>query len=103
MQRFIMTAAGVGLLTVGTAGVAAAQDTGGGATSSSTPAAAKQAPTPNGKGRHRPAGAALRVTAKTLGVTPRDLGAQLCGGPTIAQLTSQHAKSTPDCLTAPRA
>src|SRR5260370_26224479 len=98
MQRFIMTAAGVGLLTVGTAGVAAAQDTGGGSTSSSTPASAKQAPTPNGKGRHRRAGAVLRVTAKTLGVTPRDLVVQLCGGQTIAQIASQHGKSTPDVI-----
>jgi hypothetical protein len=97
MKRFIMTVAAVGLLTVGTASVAAAQDTGAGSTSSSTPASGNQAPTPKATGRHHRAGV-LQVTAKTLGVKPRDLVVQLCGGQTISQIASQHGKSTQDVI-----
>jgi len=96
MKRFIMMVAAVGLLTVGTAGVAAAQDTGAGSTSPTTPASG-QATTPKAKvRRHR--GGVLQVTAKALGVKPRDLVVQLCGGQTLAQIASAHGKSTQDVI-----
>jgi hypothetical protein len=96
MKRFIVTAVAVGLLTVGTAGVAAAQDTGGGSTSPTSQPAGTNAKSRPG----RAAVAVLAVSAKTLGVKPRVLVSGLCGGQTIAQIASQHGKSTQDVVTA---
>ncbi len=94
MRRFIVTAIAVGLLTVGTAGAAVAQTTGSGSSSpTSQPAATRP------KGAHRGAGA-LAVAAKTLGVKPRALATGLCDGQSLAQIASQHGKSTQDVVTA---
>jgi hypothetical protein len=98
MKRFLVTVVAVGLSIVGTAGAAAAQDTGTGSSSPSTQPAGNHAATPH-RGQRRGA-AILQVTAKTLGVKPRDLVAALCGGQTIAQIASQHGKSTQDVITA---
>ncbi len=97
MKRFIVTVAAVALLTVGTAGVAAAQDTGAGSTSPTSPASGNQATTQHAKGRHHHSGV-VQVTAKTLGVKPHDLVVQLCGGQTLAQIASAHGKSTQDVI-----
>jgi hypothetical protein len=95
MKRFIVTVVTVGFLTVGTAGVAAAQ-TGGGSTSPSSQPAGTQA-----KAHHRRVAAGvLAVAAKTLGVKPRELATALCGGQTVAQVASQHGKSTQDIIDA---
>ena len=96
MKRFIVTAVAVGLLTVGTAGAAVAQTTGSGPTSPTSQPAATH---PKAKG-HRRAVGVLAVTAKTLGVKPRELATGLCGGQTLAQIASQHGKSTQDVITA---
>jgi LAS superfamily LD-carboxypeptidase LdcB len=97
MKRLIVTALAVGLLTLGTAGVASAQTTGGSSTSPST-----QAPNPNTKhgARTGVAVGVLRVSAKTIGVKPRDLATALCGGQTLEAVASQHGKSAPDLVTA---
>src|SRR5581483_3784887 len=94
MKRFITTLVTVGLLTVGTAGVAAAQTTGGGSTSStSQPAGAT--------GRHhKVAAGVLAVAAKTLGLKPKELASDLCGGQTVAQIASQHGKTSQDVVNA---
>lgn len=92
MKRFMVTVAAVGLLTVGTAGVAAAQSTGAG---SSTPTSS-----PKGHRPHTKGAGVLQVTAKTLGVKPRELATGLCSGQTVAQLASQHGKTTQDVITA---
>jgi hypothetical protein len=97
MRRFMVTAVAVGLLTVGTAGVAAAQTTGSGSSSpTSQPAGA------HGKGNHahRRALGVLAIAAKTLGVKPRELVTGLCGGQTVDQIASQHGKSTQDVIAA---
>jgi hypothetical protein len=96
MKRFIVTAIAVGLLTVGTAGVAVAQTTGGGSTSPTSQPAGTQATAH----RPRPGVAVLAVAAKTLGVKPRELVTGLCGGQTVAQIASQHGKSTQDVIAA---
>jgi len=96
MKRFIVTAIAVGLLTVGTAGVAAAQTTGGGSTSPASQPAGTQAKAH----RARTGVAALAVAAKTLGIKPRELATGLCGGQTIAQIALQHGKSTKDVVAA---
>ena len=97
MKRVIVTALAVGLLTLGTAGVASAQTTGGSSTSPSTPA-------PNGSTKHRGhprvALAVVGVSAKTLGVKPRDLVTALCGGQTLEAVAGQHGKSAQDLETA---
>jgi hypothetical protein len=93
MRRFIVTAVAVGLLTVGTAGVAAAQTTGGGSTSQPAGSQAKAH-------SRRPGVAVLAVAAKALGVTPRALASDLCGGQTVAQIASAHGKSTKDIVAA---
>ena len=96
MKRLIVTTLAVGLLTLGTAGVASAQTTGGTTTSPST-----QAPNLNTK-RARPGVAVgvLRVSAKTIGVKPRDLATALCSGQTLDAVASQHGKSAQDLVTA---
>jgi hypothetical protein len=67
MKRFTVTVIAVGLLTVGTAGVAAAQDTGAGSSSPTNQPAGTQA-----KARpHRRGASVLAITAKALGVKPR--------------------------------
>src|SRR5260370_12129319 len=91
MKRVIVTAPAVGLLTLGTAGVASAQTTGGSSTSPSTAS-------PNGSTKHRHhrgALAVLRVSAKTLGVQPRDLVTALCGGQPLEALAGPHGKPPP--------
>jgi hypothetical protein len=92
MKRVIVTALAVGLLTLGTAGVASAQTT-----SPSTPA-------PSGSTKHgghpRIALAVVRVSATTLGVKPRDLVTALCGGQTLEAVAGQHGKSAQDLETA---
>ncbi len=96
MKRFVVATLAVGLLTLGTAGVAAAQTTGGSSTSPSTPA-----PNSNGKPAHLGlAVAALRVSAQTIGVKPRDLATALCAGQTLDAVASQHGKSSQDLVTA---
>ena len=96
MKRFIVSALAVGLLTLGTAGVASAQTTGGSSTSPST-----QAPNPNTKRAHPGvAVAVLKVSAKTIGVKARDLATALCAGQTLDAVASQHGKSTQDLVTA---
>lgn len=96
MKRFIVTVVAVGLLTVGTAGVAAAQTGGGGSTSPSSQPAGTQA-----KAHHRRVAAGvLAVAAKTLGVKPRELATGLCGGQTVAQIAAQHGKTTQDIVNA---
>jgi hypothetical protein len=97
MKRFIVAAVAVGLLTVGTAGVAAAQTTGSGSSSSTSQPAG-----PQGKatGAQRRARGVLVIAAKTLGVKPRELVTGLCGGQTIDQIASQHGKSTKDITAA---
>src|SRR5450759_1262081 len=94
MKRFIVTVIAVGLLTVGNAGVDAAQATGGGSTSPTSQPAGKA------HGSRRPGVGVLAVAAKTLGVKPRELVSGLCGGQTIAQIASQHGKSTQDVIAA---
>ena len=96
MKRFIVTAVAVGLLTVGTAGVAAAQTTGSGSSSPTSQPAGAQG---KAKGAHRGLGV-LAIAAKTLGVKPRELVTGLCGGQTIDQIASQHGKSTQDVIAA---
>ena len=96
MKRFIVTVIAVGLLTVGTAGVAAAQATGGGSTSPTSQPAGTQAKAHP----RRPGVGVLAVAAKTLGVKPRELVSGLCGGQTVAQIASQHGKSTKDVIAA---
>jgi hypothetical protein len=97
MKRFIVTVIAVGLLTVGTAGVAAAQDTGAGSSSPTSQPAGTQTKAHH---PHRRGAGVLAVTAKTLGVKPRELVTGLCGGQTIAQIASQHGKSTQDVIAA---
>jgi hypothetical protein len=92
-----LTVIAVGLLTVGTAGVAAAQTTGGGSTSPTDQPAGTQAKAHRAR---RPGVAVLAVAAKTLGVKPRELVTGLCGGQTVAQIASQHGKSTQDVIAA---
>jgi len=97
MKRFIVTAVAVGLLTIGTAGVAAAQTTGSGSSSpTSQPAGAPG----KAHGAHRRGLGVLAVAAKALGVKPRELVTGLCGGQTIDQIASQHGKSTQDVIAA---
>jgi hypothetical protein len=96
MKRVIVTALAVGLLTLGTAGVASAQTSGGSSTNPSTAA-------PNGSTKHghpRVALAVVRVSAKTLGVKPHDLVTALCGGQTLEAVAGQHGKSAQDLETA---
>jgi hypothetical protein len=91
MKRVIVTALAAGLVTLGSVGVAAAQT--GGTTTPSTPA-----PSATHHGHARVG--LLRVAARTLGVTPRDLLAGACGGQTIGQLAAQHGKSSQDLINA---
>ncbi len=97
MKRFIVTAITVGLLTVGTAGVAAAQATGSGSSSPTSQPAGTQA---KAHGPNRRGAGVLAVTAKTLGVKPRALVTGLCDGQTVAQIASQHGTSTQDVIAA---
>ena len=100
MKRLIAAVITVGVVTLGTAGVAAAQQTGG-STSPSTQQAPGSSSTPNAKGKHPGVQrAALRITAKTLGLKPKDLLTGLCGGKTVAQLASQQGKSVTDVTNA---
>src|SRR5260370_29242305 len=94
MKRIILAAVTVGCLTLGSVGVAAAQT--GGTTSTSTQ------PAPNGANhaKHGRKGGVLHAAATALGVKPRDLVAGLCSGKTLAQLASQHGKSTQDLINA---
>jgi hypothetical protein len=95
MKRFITAGLIVGLFTLGSAGVAAAQ------TSGSTSPSTQPAPNAANHGKHgRPGAAALRAAASALGVKPRDLLTGLCSGKTLAQLASEHGKSTQDVINA---
>lgn len=100
MKRFIVTAVAVAVLTVGTAGVAAAQTGGTGSSSSSTQPSGNSTTAPKANQPKRRGVAALVVAAKTLGIKPRDLAAGLCSGQTVAQIASQHGKSTQDVINA---
>ena len=95
MKRVITAGVVVGLLTLGSAGVAAAQTT---STSPSNPPAPNAANHPGKFGR-RGAGV-LFVVARELKVKPRDLLTGLCSGKTLAQLAAEHGKSTQDVITA---
>ena len=95
MKRVITAGVIVGLLTLGSVGVAAAQTNG--TTSPSTQA-------PNGANQHgqhgRRGAGVLHAAATALGVKPRDLVSGLCSGKTLAQLASEHGKSTQDVINA---
>jgi hypothetical protein len=100
MKRLIAAVITVGVVTLGTAGVAAAQQTGG-STSPSTQPAANSSGTSNAKtARRGTQRAALRIAAKTLGLKPKDVLTGLCGGKTVAQLASQQGKSVSDVTNA---
>jgi hypothetical protein len=99
MRRVIAAVVTAGLFTLGTVGVAAAQQ-GGGSTSPSSQPASSGSTKPAGK-HHRPVAiGVLRVTAKTLGVKPRDLISGLCSGKTLAQLAGEHGKTSQDVVDA---
>jgi len=93
MKRVITAGVIVGLLTLGSVGVAAAQTSG--TTSPSTPAS--NGANHQGKAGRRGA-VVLRAAATALGVKPRDLVSGLCSGKTLAQLASDHGKSTQDVI-----
>jgi hypothetical protein len=95
MKRVITAGVVVGLLTLGSVGVAAAQTT---STSPSNPPAPNAANHPGKFGR-RGAGV-LFVVARELKVKPRDLLTGLCSGKTLAQLASEHGKSAQDVINA---
>ena len=97
MKRLIFVVALAGLVTLGSVGVAAAQSTGG-STSPSTPAP-NTATNRNGRLGGQ-AVAVLRVSAQTLGVTPKDLAASLCGGQTLSQVASAHGQSAQTLINA---
>ncbi len=98
MKRAIVTVVAAGLLVLGGAGVASAQQTGG-STNPSTPPS-------SGAGQHQRHGhkglavGVLRVSASAIGVQPRDLLSSLCGGQTLAQVASAHGKSSQDVVNA---
>jgi hypothetical protein len=92
MKRLLVVAAAAGILTFGSVGVAAAQTTGGTTNPSNPPSATS----PKGR-KARVALGVLKVSAQTLGVSPRDLVSGLCSGQTLAQEASAHGK-TPDQL-----
>jgi len=98
MKRLIAAVLTVGVVTLGTAGIAAAQQTGGSGPSTSQPASNTAGA--NKKGHPRVERAALRIVASTLGVKPKDVVSGLCGGQTLAQLASAHGKSASDLITA---
>jgi len=99
MKRLIAAVVTVGVVTLGTAGVASAQQSGGSTSPSSPPPSSSTAP--GTKAGHRGVQrAALRITAKTLGLKPKDLLTGLCGGKTVAQLASQQGKSVSDVTNA---
>ena len=96
MKRVITAGVIVGLLTLGSVGVAAAQT--GGTTTPSNPSAPNAA---NHQGKHGRRGAGvLRAAAAALGVKPRDLLAGLCSGKTLAQLASEHGTTAQDLINA---
>jgi hypothetical protein len=96
MKRVITAGVIVGLLTLGSVGVAAAQTNGSNGPSSP--------PAPNSathEGRYGRRGlVVLRAAATALGVKPRDLLTGLCSGKTLAQLAAEHGKSTQDVISA---
>ena len=95
MKRFITAGVIVGLLTLGSVGVAAAQTTG----STNPPNPPSSSVTNNG--RHVRRGVVvLRAAATALGVKPRDLLTGLCSGKTLAQLAAEHGRSAQDVINA---
>lgn len=95
MKRLLVVVAAAGLLTLGSVGVAAAQTTGGTTNPSNPPSAA------NRSGRKgRVALGVLKVSAQTLGVSPRDLVSGLCSGQTLAQEAGAHGKTAQDLIDA---
>jgi len=95
MKRLLVVVAAAGLLTLGSAGVAAAQTSGGSTPNPTSPSSA----TPN-RQKGRVAAAVLKVSAQTLGIKPRDLVTGLCSGQTLAQVASAHGKTSQDLINA---
>ena len=97
MKRLIAAVITVGVVTLGTAGVASAQQTGG-----STNPTTQQAPGSSSTKAKHPVRAlgVLRIVATTLGLKPRAVVTGLCGGQTLAQLASANGKSASDLTTA---
>lgn len=94
MKKLIAAVITVGVVTLGTAGVAAAQQTGG--STSPTTQAGTNVKHPR-RGTQR---AALRIVAKTLGAQPRVVVTGLCGGQTLAQIAAANGKSASDLTSA---
>ena len=95
MKRLLVVVTAAGLLVLGSVGVAAAQTTGGTTNPSNPPSASS----PKGH-KARVARGVLKVSAQTLGVSPRDLVSGLCSGQTLAQEASAHGKTADDLITA---
>ncbi|HEY6318590.1 MAG TPA: hypothetical protein VI462_11970 [Acidimicrobiia bacterium] len=96
MKRLLVVVAAAGLLTLGSAGVAAAQTSGGSTTNPTSP---HSSTSPKGQ-KGRVVVGVLRVSAQTLAITPRDLVNGLCSGQTLAQVASAHGKTSQDLINA---
>lgn len=94
MKKLIGATLIVGLVTFASVGVASAQTGGSGTSPSSAPSATGH------KGHRGVARGVLSVTARTLDLKARDVVSALCSGKTLAQLASEHGKSTSDLVSA---
>ena len=105
MKKLIATVTAAGLLTLGGAGIASAQDGNGGASSNDTPTTTQPDAKANRHAQHRKVRreairAAVEAAAKAIGIEPKELVQAVRGGQTIAQVAQSKGVDPQDVVSA---